>query len=171
MSMCDCGRIPTSSRGKFTVTANIYSSDCNDYVHHWFGGVFSNHDYAYAFWNSWWPNKKEIDEIMEERRAEGDYSHHELEIGLWDEDGTDLEFYNETLDYENEDEDAMMPKYAYEAFLRIFPELKEKIAKYKTTKDPHTIELYFNKDMFRWPILFTFNSMLDWTIKPKSRKD
>jgi len=155
----------------FNVVANIYSEYVNEYVHHWFGGTFSDYDKAYDFWNNWWPDKKEITKVMTMRRVDGDYSHHELEIGLYDAYGNNLKLYTETVDYDNENENVMAPKYAYDAFVRLFPELKDKITQYKTTKDPHTIEIIFTTREFRWPILFTYYGVLDWSMTPKSRKD
>lgn len=103
--LVDCGEEPTIPDAKFTVAANIYSECCNEYVHHWEGGTFDNYDEAYEFWDKWDPPKEEVDEVMRQRREEGDYSHHELEIGVWSENPNEsafLAFMNETLDYEHE---------------------------------------------------------------------
>lgn len=87
----------------FTVTANIYSEQANDYVGCLEGGTFDNFQEAYDFWDEWEPPKEKIDEKMLEERASGDYSHHELEIGIWCKDlDYDLPFMNMTLDGEHE---------------------------------------------------------------------
>ncbi len=90
-------------QGTFVVTANIYSEAENDYVAHWDGGTFSNYEQALEFWDEWAPPKDEIDKIMISRRANGDHSHYELEIGIWC-DGLDydLPFINMTLDQGHE---------------------------------------------------------------------
>lgn len=87
----------------FVVVANIYSEKINDYVDHWTGGTFNTFKEAYDFWDEWEPPKDEIDQFMLETRAKGDYSHHELEIGVWCDDlDYDLPFMNMTLDLEHE---------------------------------------------------------------------
>ena len=87
----------------FTVTANIYSEQTNDYIAHWEGGTFDNFQEAYDFWDEWEPPKEEIDNTMLKEREKGDYSHHELEIGIWcDNINYDLPFMNMTLDGEHE---------------------------------------------------------------------
>ena len=94
---------PEDQQNTFTVTANIYSEQVNDYVKHWEGGTFDNFQEAYDFWDEWEPPIKEIDETMSKERENGDYSHHKLEIGIWCDDiDYDLPFMNTTLDYEHE---------------------------------------------------------------------
>lgn len=101
----DLGEEPVIKRAIFQVTANIYSERENNYIHNWFGGEFSSYDRAYEFWNDWDPPKEEVDLIMKKQRESGDYSHHELEIGIWSLDQretSNLAFMNTTLDFTNE---------------------------------------------------------------------
>ncbi len=101
----DLGEEPQNKNTTFTVTANIYSEEANDYIHTWTGGTFKSYDEAYEFWDEWEPPQEEIDKIMKLEREQGDYSHHELEIGVWSndpDDDSELAFMNRTIDVENE---------------------------------------------------------------------
>lgn len=101
----DLGETPSKEdqENTYTVSANIYSEKANDYIGHWDGGTFDSYQKAYDFWNYWEPPKDEIDETMRKERESGDYSHHELEIGVWcDNIDCSLPFMNMTLDLENE---------------------------------------------------------------------
>lgn len=97
-------RIKTENQhNTFIVSANIYSEKANDYVKHWDGGTFDNYQKACDFWDDWELPKDEIDRFMFEQRENGDYSHHELEIGIWCDDlDCSLPFMNMTLDVEHE---------------------------------------------------------------------
>lgn len=87
----------------FVVSANIYSEKTNDYVKHWDGGTFDNYQEAYDFWDEWEPPKDEINQFMSDVRDNKDYTHYELEIGMWCDDiEYDLPFMNMTLDLEHE---------------------------------------------------------------------
>ena len=78
----------------FEVTANLYNGV--DYYEHWDGGTFDNEDDAYNFWNDWWPPEDEVKAAAAECIENGDNPDEiELEIGVWDEDGNDVYFWNE----------------------------------------------------------------------------
>ena len=101
----DLGEEPSIKNARFIVEANIYSELKNDYIHSWFGGEFSSYDKAYEFWDCWNPPNEELIRVMENQRKSGDYSHHELEIGIWSLDQNEtrtLAFMNTTLDSANE---------------------------------------------------------------------
>lgn len=103
--LVDLGEEPHNKDATFTVTANIYSEQANEYIHHWEGGTFDNYDDAYERWDRWEPSKDEIDQIMREERENGDYSHHELEVGIQSndpEESRELAFMNRVVDEENE---------------------------------------------------------------------
>lgn len=101
----DFGEEPHIKRATFKVVANIYSESENNYIYRWLGGEFSCYDKAYDFWDFWSPPKEEIEAVMKKRRDLGDYSHHEIEIGVFSSDDREtacLAFMNCTVDYENE---------------------------------------------------------------------
>lgn len=103
--MVDLGEEPMIKQSIFTVIANIYSEKENHHVHEWLGGTFDSYDKAYEFWDVWNPPKKEIQDIMKKRREQGDFSHHELEIGVYSDDpyeSRNLAFMNTTIDGKNE---------------------------------------------------------------------
>ncbi len=80
---------------KYIVTANLYSEECNDYIYHWEGKTFDNYDDAHNFWNFWWLD--DLDDQVKAWKKEhaGDYL--ELEIGLWNKDREDVDFWNEAV--------------------------------------------------------------------------
>lgn len=100
----DMGTEPSKEEkiGIFTVQANIYSESANDYIAHWDGGVFNNYDDALNYWDDWALCANEVDEIMHQRRLDGDHSHHELEIGIYSNSLCDLPLMNLELDVSNE---------------------------------------------------------------------
>jgi hypothetical protein len=103
--LVDLGEEPRNKNATFTVAANIYSEQANEYIHHWDGGTFDNYDDAYDFWDQWEPSQNEIDQVMMKERENGDYSHHELEVGIWrndPEESKELAFMNRTVDEEHE---------------------------------------------------------------------
>lgn len=103
--LVDLGEEPCNKDATFTVAANIYSEQANDYIHHWEGGTFDNYDDAYECWDQWEPSQDEIDQVMKYERENGDYSHHELEVGVWSSDpkeSRELAFMNRVVDEENE---------------------------------------------------------------------
>ena len=81
----------------YRVTANIYSEEAGDYIEHYEGGEFEDYDEAYEFWDNWWPDMEDVRRVTREDAEEHPGNHYELEIGLWDEDGYDVEFYNEGI--------------------------------------------------------------------------
>ena len=101
----ELGEEPLYKDANFTISANIYSEKVNDYIHHWDGGTFDNYDEAYEVWDRWELSKDEIEDIMKHEREEGDYSHHELEIGILSDnpkEPRELAFMNRTVDGDNE---------------------------------------------------------------------
>lgn len=82
----------------YRVSANIYSEEVGDYIEHYEGGEFEDYDEAYEFWDNWWPDMEDVLHAAREDAEEHPGNHYELEIGLWDEDGNDLEFHNEGID-------------------------------------------------------------------------
>lgn len=105
--LVDLGEEPTIKNAHFTVFAAIYCESINDYIHHWEGGTFLSYDEAYDCWNEFDPPKEEINAIMEKQRASGDFSHHELEIGITSNNAMEtssLAFMNTTIDLEHEKE-------------------------------------------------------------------
>ena len=82
----------------YYVTANLY--DGTDYYASWRGGTFTDEEKASEFWGSWWPDKDEVRaavrELLEQGQANPDEI--ELEIGMWDENGHEHEFWNSHVD-------------------------------------------------------------------------
>lgn len=103
--LVDLGEEPRNKNAIFTVMASIYSEQANAYIHHWEGGTFNNYDDAYEYWDSWEPSQEEINQVMQKERANGDYSHHELEVRIQSndlEESSELAFMNRVVDEENE---------------------------------------------------------------------
>ena len=100
--LVNLGSEPINKNNIFTVSANIYSEKVNGYIKHWDGGTFTNYDDAFKFWDSWEPSEDEICSIMKLQRERGDFSHHELEIGIYRDVEEDLAFTNRSLDIEHE---------------------------------------------------------------------
>lgn len=103
--LVNLGEEPHNKNTTFIVSANIYSEQVNDYIHLWVGGIFNNYDDAYEFWDKWDPPIEEMNSIMEQQRKKGDYSHHELEVGIYSNDpneSRELAFMNKTIDEEHE---------------------------------------------------------------------
>ena len=81
----------------YIVCANLYCGELNDYVYHWDGGEFTSLEEATEFYNIYRPDEKEIERQIIEAQKDFPKSEFELEIGLWDSEGRDVEFYNEGL--------------------------------------------------------------------------
>lgn len=77
---------------KYIVTANLYSEECNDYIYHWEGKTFNNYDDAFNFWSEWTPD--DVDDQVKAWKREHSGDCLELEIGLWNKDGEDVEFFS-----------------------------------------------------------------------------
>ena len=85
---------------KYTVCANL--CDGSDYVTHWEGGKFDDLDEAREFFVNWWPPESEVKDELRLANEEGDdITEYDLQIGLWDEDGDDLEFWSEGFEMED----------------------------------------------------------------------
>ena len=86
---------------RFTVYANI--CDGNDYIKNYIGGEFDDYDEAYEFWDGWSPDREDVKRtIMEDSKESGTpLNEYDLQIGLWDEDGNDVEFHSESVFYES----------------------------------------------------------------------
>lgn len=80
---------------KYIVTANLYSEEYNDYIYHWEGKTFDNYDDAFNFWNFWRPD--DVDDQVKAWKKDHAGDCLELEIGLWNKDGEDVEFWNEAV--------------------------------------------------------------------------
>lgn len=103
--LVDLGTEPHNKNATFTVSAAVYSEKENTYIHKWPDKKFPSYDAAYEYWDRWNPKNKELTELMKKRRADGDMSHHELEICIISSDPnetSDLAFFNKTLDEEHE---------------------------------------------------------------------
>ena len=85
----------------YFVSANLYSQDLNDYVAHWDGGTFDDLEAARKFWDSWCPDADAVAEACRrdyvEKSDASPSGNYELEVGLWDEQGYDVEFWNRTV--------------------------------------------------------------------------
>lgn len=80
----------------YTVSANLY--DGEDYYRHWDGGKFDTKEEAYKRWLDWYPPESEIRAAAAEAEADGmNPDYFEIEIGVWDEDGNDVYFWNEAI--------------------------------------------------------------------------
>lgn len=82
---------------KWTVSANIYSSYTNDYIHHWEGGVFDTYEEAYSFWNKWYPPKNEVSGVVDDWNEKNPGDELDIEIGLWGPDEEKHEFFVESV--------------------------------------------------------------------------
>ncbi len=82
---------------KWTVSANIYSSYTNDYIHHWEGGVFDTYEDAYSFWNKWYPPKNEVSGVVDDWNEKNPGDELDIEIGLWGPDEEKHEFFVESV--------------------------------------------------------------------------
>ena len=83
----------------YCVSANLYSEEMNDYIHHWDGPIFKRKsavDKATECWNTWWPPEDKIKAVIKKWRKDHPCDNLELEIGLWDGNGDEVEFYNES---------------------------------------------------------------------------
>jgi len=96
--LVDLGEEPIHKKGPFNVVAKIYSEKENDYIYTKVLGRFNNYDAAFECWDSTNPSIDVIKKIMTQQRDKGDYSHHELEIGIYSDLDCDLAFLNTTLD-------------------------------------------------------------------------
>lgn len=84
----------------YSVTANLYSSTLNDYIYHWEGKNFKrccDYEKAVEFWNGWAPSKDSIKKQVDSWRMEFPDDELELEVGLWDGNGDEVEFYNGSI--------------------------------------------------------------------------
>jgi hypothetical protein len=88
----------------YFVTANLYSQDVNDYVEHWDGGSFDDLGAARSFWDSWLPDADSVAEVCRRDYADNMGASpsgiYELEVGLWDEAGHEVEFWNQGVDWQ-----------------------------------------------------------------------
>lgn len=98
------GLKPSYEGAQFTVCANVYCEQVNDYVEHFEGHTFSNYEMAVDYWEQWMPPMEEVRKAVRECHAEFDdenvSDHYEIEVAIWDEDGNcpDEYFYNETVE-------------------------------------------------------------------------
>lgn len=98
----DLGEEPVNKIGKFRVVASIYSEKINSYIYSKTLGRFNNYDDAYECWDSTDLEESLVNDIMKKQRDAGDFSHHELEIGIFSPIEYNLAFMNKSLDVENE---------------------------------------------------------------------
>ena len=89
--------IKVLTANKWTVSANIYSSYTNDYIHHWEGGVFDTYEEAYSFWNKWYPPKNEVSGVVDDWNEKTPGDELDIEIGLWGPDEEKHEFFVESV--------------------------------------------------------------------------
>lgn len=81
----------------YNISANLYSEEMNDYIHHWDGPVFkrlSAINKAEDIWNTWFPPEDETKAVIKKWRKDHPCDYLEIEIGLWDGNGDEVEFYN-----------------------------------------------------------------------------
>lgn len=94
------GEDPVIKRAKFSVTADIYSVQDDDYIHEWFGGEFSSYDKAFEYWDIWNPPEDQVLDILS-MQMPGDY---ELEIYIWSseiDEPSELAFLSRALEVSN----------------------------------------------------------------------
>ena len=86
----------------YSITANLYSEEANDYIYHWDGPTFkrmSSLNKAKECWNGWWPPEEDLKKQIKAWKKEHAGDALELEIGLWDGEGNELEFLNMSAGY------------------------------------------------------------------------
>lgn len=86
----------------YSITANLYSAEANDYIYHWYGPTFkrmSSLNKAKVCWNVWWPPEDDVKKQIKAWKKEHPGDALEIEIGLWDGEGNEVEFYNVSAGY------------------------------------------------------------------------
>lgn len=86
----------------YQISANLYSQDLNDYIYHWDGPTYKRcGDYYKAClgWDTWYPPKRSIKKQVDIWLKEHPNDQLEIEIGLWDANGDEVEFYNEVINH------------------------------------------------------------------------
>ena len=86
----------------YSITANLYSEEANDYIYHWDGPTFkrkSAKEKAIDCWNGWWPPEEDVKKQIKAWKKEHTGDALEIEIGLWDGNGDEIEFYNVSARY------------------------------------------------------------------------
>ncbi len=81
----------------YSIAANLYSEEANNYIYHWDGPKFkrmSSLNKAKECWNGWWPPEEDVKKQIKAWKKEHGGDALELEIGLWDGEGNEVEFYN-----------------------------------------------------------------------------
>lgn len=86
----------------YSITANLYSAEANTYIYHWDGPTFkrmSSLNRAKECWNGWWPPEDDVKKQIKAWKKEHAGDALEIEIGLWDGEGNEIEFYNVSAGY------------------------------------------------------------------------
>lgn len=86
----------------YAISANLYSEEVNDYIYHWDGPQFkrkSSLAKAKDCWSHWWPPEQKAKKQIEDWKKEHPCDNLEIEIGLWDGEGNEVEFYNVSAGY------------------------------------------------------------------------
>ncbi len=86
----------------YSITANLYSAEKNDYIYHWDGPKFkrmSSLDKAKECWDGWWPPEEDIKKQIKAWKKEHAGGALEIEIGLWDGKGNEVEIYYESAEW------------------------------------------------------------------------
>lgn len=86
----------------YQISANLYSQDLNDYVYHWDGPTYKRcGDYhkAWVEWDAWYPPKRSLKKQVDIWLKENPNDQLEIEIGLWDANGDEVDFYNEVINH------------------------------------------------------------------------
>lgn len=86
----------------YQITANLYSAESNDYIYHWDGPTFKRLSALFKArktWEGWWPPEDELKKQIDIWKKEQPNDDLEVEIGLWDGEGNEIEFYNVSARY------------------------------------------------------------------------
>lgn len=86
----------------YQISANLYSYDLNDYIYHWDGPTYkrcADYHKAWLAWDTWYPPKRSLKKQVDIWLKEHPNDQLEIEIGLWDANGDEVEFYNEVINH------------------------------------------------------------------------
>ena len=86
----------------YQISANLYSQDLNDYIYHWDGPTYkrcADYHKAWLAWDTWYPPKRSLKKQVDIWLKDHPNDQLELEIGLWDANGDEVEFGCEVIDH------------------------------------------------------------------------
>lgn len=91
---------PDYEGAEYTVCANVWSEECNEYIEHFEGHTFDNYELANDYWAGWMPDMELVRKAIREYHEEGYSEHYEVEVAVWEngEYANECDFYNEKVE-------------------------------------------------------------------------